>query len=149
MSKFIKHPFDFQIRSAIRREATAIRRELNIIAEAALSSVINYSIPNSVSLVATPDVSDETGTNPLDIHVEIMESGSSLTSTFQGVIAEPILGFGAPFDGIATLIATPAIDEEGGTGGIESTTEILYAFDSQGSFGYASGITAEPELAVI
>ena len=148
MSKFILHPFDYQIRSAVRREATAVRKEPIISAIASLNTIDNIQVFFNRSLIALGDILDETGgTNPIEVLIEVLEGGPP-SAVSQGIIAEPEVLFGFLINTTINLVATPSVEEEG-SGGVDVELFILEGFNSQGSGGYNKGLTAEAEISVV
>lgn len=153
MSKFIQHPFDFQVRSAIRREACAIRKELNLTSVAQLILLANTPIPEMTTLVALPSYQDEMGSDPIGTALELLQAYDSQGSFGYnpGITSEAEIRLNPNFyfSESISLVAIPGFTEEGGTDGIETPMETLLTFSAQGSGGYNSGMTAEPEVTVI
>lgn len=155
MSKFIPHPYDFQIRSAIRREATAVRKTCEITTVASVVGRIGYPLEgghgsdDSLHLIAYPGFKDEFGSDPLDVTLALLQAYAAQgTSGYnKGITAEEDIQIGYPTTPSVSLVAYPDIITDADTFPIEYAPETLLSFNSPDSNG--SGLIAEPEVTVI
>lgn len=156
MSKFIQHPFDFQIRSAIRREACAIDKSCTIGVLPTVTGSFNFTIQgghgsdDSLHLIAYPGFKDETGSDPIEVIFgpDLQAYGAQGTGGYNpGLTAETEVSIGIPLFPSVSLVAVPDIITDVDTFPIEYAPETLLAFNSPDSNG--SGLIAEPEVTVI
>lgn len=138
MSKFIQHPFDYQIRSAIRREASAINSVPTIDIIPTIVTQINYLIGGVPNLVAVFDILEETGTNTLDV-IEHDFGG-----TYPSLDTEASISFGNPiYKSVVLMIEQDVIEEGAGTFPIDN---VLVELSTAGTF---PSLNAEASMVVV